>query len=563
MPTARPQHRGKLAVSYGWASPVTRKRSAQSSRFQTLIKYFNLYCKHSSMMGLKYLVEDRATWTVRLLWLIAYLMIVWLMWIYVPLICRDSLDTFITVTAKSGGIPTESIEYPGIAICNVNRISLRKATMLATDMYNANISNMTVDEILDAIKDLGYLYNTHFRMTKSYSEIDRLLLMYYGDYYNITEIMLYLTPECSRLLIACALHNKRRNCSDMFSVEITQDGFCCTFNYFPGGDDNVTYEVAEDVGFIEGLIVMMDPMLDDYFFTMMPVTGIKAMIFDPREYPDTITGGVTELLISPQRKQFVRLRALALSSSKLMQKFSVYRRGCIFAHEKGLTHKAYSFGNCIVACTVKDLWKYCKCTPFFYPDFFVKLYNRTCTVEDLPCLIRYLDAKRGIVPFDTVELEDLIEGNSTINCEICYPSCNDVTYLARCTTRRTSKEPMYVGINVTAYANYSILSIYFDNQRTLSLRQDVSYRWFQFLSDVGGICELFLGCSIISFVELVYFIILCLTELLTSDSDPEANEEVENQQVQPPMQLIYWNELCPRSRFTKPLKRIRKSSKNS
>ncbi|XP_076658617.1 sodium channel protein Nach-like [Halictus rubicundus] len=558
MPTARPQHRGKLAVSYGWASPVTRKRSAQSSRFQTLIKYFNLYCKHSSMMGLKYLVEDRATWTMRMLWLIAYFIIMWLMWIYVPLICSDYFDTAITATPESDDFPTEYIEFPGIAICSVNRISHRKATMLAADMYNANVSNMTVDEILHAIKDLGYLYNTHFKREEGYTEISRLLSIFYGGHYNISEIMEYLTPECSSLLMTCVLRGEEKNCSDIFSVSKTQDGFCCTFNYFSDDDDNRTYELAQEVGEQYGLIVTMDPMLDDYFYSVIPIIGFKVMVFRPRDYPDTLSGGVSEMLVTPLTKRYVQLTALGLSSSDSIRPYPANNRKCIFADEKSPIHKSYTSSDCIVACRIKDLWEYCKCRPFFYPDFGLEQqYNRTCTVEDVPCVDKYKDDRHDLVPYQTEALSHLIKKNTTLYCEACYPPCDDVTYII--TTSTHSVKPKHFDTTPSTHANYSILHIFFAHGGTLYLRQDVSYKWYQYLSDIGGICEFFLGCSLISFVELVYFILLCLTELLTSDSDPEANEEVENQPVQPSMQVIYWNELFPRSRTTKPLKRIRKA----
>ncbi|XP_078047572.1 sodium channel protein Nach-like [Augochlora pura] len=558
MPTARPQHRGKLAVSYGWAGPVTRKRSAQSSRFQTLIKYFNLYCKHSTMMGLKYLVEDRATWTVRFLWAIAYGLILWLMWTFIPLINRDYFTSTVRHTPESNDFPTERIEFPGIAICSVNRISLGKATTLATDMFDANISNMTFKEILDAIHDLGHLYDNHVKNEKDYEQIIALLTMFYGHNYNITAIMKYLTPECSSLLITCVFHGNRRNCSDIFSVRRTQDGFCCTFNYYPEKQRHL--ELVKDVGLDYGLAVTLDPMSDDYFYSLMPTVGFKVMVFRPRHYPDTNSGGVTEVLLAPLTKGYLILTALGLTGSDSVRSYPVRTRNCVFGDENPTIYKLDSSSDCIVACKMEDIWKFCRCKPFFYPNLGLeKRFNRTCTLEDVPCIEKYRENRHSVVPYVKKALIHLLKENRTLYCGSCYPQCNDVSYKVR-THMYTSREQL--DDDPEDDVKYSTLHVFFINGGTPFLKLDVTYKWYQYLSDFGGICDLFLGCSLISLVEIVYYAALCLSELLTLENDPEIIEEVKVRREQLPIQHIYWNELIPRCKTTKQLKRLRKVPKN-
>lgn len=65
--------------------------------------------------------------------------------------------------------------------------------------------------------------------------------------------------------------------------------------------------------------------------------------------------------------------------------------------------------------------------------------------------------------------------------------------------------------------------------------------------DACGIIALFIGFSLISVVELFYFIIFLLLDLLEPDPDPRMIRK-DGLRTQPPVRTIYWNELLPRSK---------------
>nr|XP_033328780.1 sodium channel protein Nach-like [Megalopta genalis] len=284
------------------------------------------------------------------------------------------------------------------------------------------------------------------------------------------------------------------------------------------------------------------------------------MVFGPRHYPDANSGGVTELLLAPLTKGYLILTALGLSGSDSIRSYPVGTRNCIFGDENPTVYKFYSSSDCIVACRMEDIWKFCNCKPFFYPDLGLeKRYNRTCTLEDVPCIGKYKENRRVVVPYPKKSLKHLIKENTTLYCEVCYPPCNDLTYNVRNDVYPANPEQFET--DSEADVNHSILHIFFIHGGTPYLKLDVTYKWYQYLSDFGGICEFFLGCSLISCVEIVYYAALCLSELCASRNDAETNEEAEIRHEQPPIQDIYWNELVPRCKTTKQLKRLRKVPK--
>ncbi|XP_036148911.1 degenerin del-1 isoform X2 [Monomorium pharaonis] len=95
-----------------------------------------------------------------------------------------------------------------------------------------------------------------------------------------------------------------------------------------------------------------------------------------------------------------------------------------------------------------------------------------------------------------------------------------------------------------------VLHVYFSKYDTTMLKQDVSFYWYELMSDVGGICGVFIGFSFISVVEFLYFFAFVLRDLISKKSalqkDDICKDKITSVQNKT-KQTIYWNELVPRS----------------
>lgn len=122
-------------------------------------------------------------------------------------------------------------------------------------------------------------------------------------------------------------------------------------------------------------------------------------------------------------------------------------------------------------------------------------------------------------------------------------------------------------MNVT---NRTVIHVYFSEMGSMLLKQDENYRWYEhlgeytvflilmkiyrftlyhqkyFTGDAGGICSFFIGFSIISIVELLYFIALFLLEVCGIS---HATTEKEDSNKKIAVQPIYLNEYFPRPRI--------------
>ncbi|XP_011872444.1 PREDICTED: sodium channel protein Nach-like [Vollenhovia emeryi] len=527
------------------------------------LKYLKLYCEYSSLNSLKYLADTQRPWFERVLWVIIHFLVISTLVFMVYLSYQEFILTPLVTSMETDSYRTTNLNMPGIAICSINRISRQSATELATNIFNAKVTDQSVDEILDLLTHLGDLYASTFVMDASLNvELHKLLTTYFNGSYDITDTMKELTPQCSMMLLKCKLHGVYRNCSELFTFRKTQDGYCCTFNYARESDDipvmNGTLESLyihqiADLGIERGLTVVMDPLLDDYFSSILPIKGWKVIVFNPTDYPDMTTGGVTEIFATPLSETFVDITTTAFISTEIVHSFSRQKRNCIFSDEDSPMYSdtMYTYSDCIVDCKVYNIQKVCGCRPFFYPRRSKSDWSwRVCNSEDLNCLAKYKSKWLTIFPYDDEGNIFRLEKNA-LHCRNCYPACNDVSYDVF--TWKSNMSPG--GYNTNLLWNYNVtdegvLHVYFSKYGTIRLKQDVAFYWYELMSDIGGICGVFIGFSFISIVEILYFVALVFRDFLckTSSLKEDNNHKDEIPSVQSQItQEIYWKELFPRS----------------
>ncbi|XP_032674437.1 sodium channel protein Nach-like [Odontomachus brunneus] len=527
---------------------------------KVVLKYLKFYCQYSSLVGVKYLASSR-TWSERIVWIVIHCVII----SSLLFIVHSSYLAFVTspilTSMDSDDYHTTKLDFPGIAICSINRISRKSASAMADKIFHANVTNLSADEILTLLAQLGNLYASEFQMDEDRNEeVHQLLTTYHKGDYDITDIMKTLSPQCSIMLLKCKLHGRVRNCSSLFAFRKSQDGFCCIFNYAREDDDiPIMKDVLEpikvhkvyDLGIDRGLSVLLEPFLDDYLYPMLPVTGWKILIFDPYDFPDVTSGGVMEILAIPRSETYVDVVASSFFSTKAIEGYPIAKRKCIFSKEIRTLYggTSYTYSDCIVDCKIHDIQKICGCRPFMYPRRGKHEYTfRICNNMDMECLAKYKTKWWIVFPHEDKNDEENIPNNTWgLHCNNCYPVCEDISYDVLSAKSYMSQGRYKTDFlwNVTV-KDQAILHVFFSKYGSLRLKQDVAYYWYELMSDIGSICGVFIGFSLISVVELLYFFTLIFREMLCKRwviEDESRKKEIQSQ----PIRTIYWNELLPRS----------------
>ncbi|XP_011151006.2 sodium channel protein Nach [Harpegnathos saltator] len=420
--------------------------------------------------------------------------------------------------------PMWKVNYPAIAICNVNRISRKAAIDLAQELmeFESTIfsANLTLSDITHMLKLLGqlYLHDTGETRNEATKLLHTILERGYNGY-DVNRIMKRLSPKCRSMLRKCSWEGKDQACDDIFLLRKTRDGYCCTFNYARRNDgfgsaqnDVFTSEHIEhstNIGSEYGLSVLLNPRLDDFFYKTLPINGFKISVYDPLDHPDTTSGDVREVLVSPKMETYIDLDAIIFDTTEDVQKYDIRERDCLFQTEQSkIFHGYYSYSDCIMHCRVRDIFQLCNCVPFFYPIAEEIAFAQICNLKDLPCLKKYRERWRNVkprfentmIPFDDSEFEETF---GYLSCD-CFPSCTDVTYSVQSSSIPLSLTELSWGRNKYMLRNHSVVHIYFGKSGAIRLRQDVLFYWYELMSNYGGVCSLFLGVSIINIIEMLY-----------------------------------------------------------
>ncbi|XP_017018772.1 sodium channel protein Nach [Drosophila kikkawai] len=226
--------------------------------------------------------------------------------------------------------------------------------------------------------------------------------------------------------------------------------------------------------------------------TVHPLDGeIYAQIINLSTAYDVYFHGAGDVpSISKQRYTFpesdyttVELIALEIYTNEEARAFNTKQRSCRFNYEaeEMMTVPIYSFGLCLSECRMFFALRVCGCIPHFYRN---RLRNGrklpVCGLEGIECLVKI---KREII--------SLKSDRYKINCN-CLANCDDSNFFVQSYRSRV----WFLGANL----QWGII-----DYPKMQLRRDVLFSFADVLVYIGGLVGFFLGCSALSFTEIVYY----------------------------------------------------------
>ncbi|XP_055681879.1 sodium channel protein Nach-like [Lutzomyia longipalpis] len=157
-------------------------------------------------------------------------------------------------------------------------------------------------------------------------------------------------------------------------------------------------------------------------------------------------------------------------------------------------------------CRIQKSIKLCHCLPPFY-HLMVGSQVPYCTAQELSCLSRYA---RNITQIT--------------DCRQCELSCLNTVYDVDKLTKVSNAESTHEG---GAYINVEYLT-----WPIIRYKREVLFGWVDLLVSFGGIAGLFLGFSLLSGVEILYYFTLRACCMVYKDRD--VLEGVEREKVNRP-----------------------------
>ncbi|XP_059471039.1 sodium channel protein Nach-like [Neocloeon triangulifer] len=421
-----------------------------------------------------------------------------------------------TATAvETTNFPVWKVPFPAVTICDPNQVVLSKAKRLVQRMSEGN--KAVENELMEAFPHFREILKHNF---VPFSNVSLLQNAITKNGVGLTELMRDLAPSCSDIMVQCQWKGVEVDCSKLFTRSLSDNGFCCSFNYAePCFGRNCTSNRAKpssltplytaSVGNKFGLRVTLRFDLKERFVPLVSTEAMRVMLHNWYNYPNQWSAA--DQLISQGQYTFIRVAAETTSSTMPVKKLPLQKSGCIFEEEDedASTIKesgemngqsTYSRDNCLVDCRRINVMDYCHCQPYYYPS---RDNVRLCDFRDLSCIFKHKVLLSRLRP-NLKDLENsgnhLWDGQEGMDCD-CSPQCNEISYRYETTSgnlRNSVSNPYHP-------ENHSIIYVFFGKMIGTRYRRDLLMSWETLLSNAGGLFGLFMGFSLLSVVEFVYF----------------------------------------------------------
>ncbi|CAG9769818.1 unnamed protein product [Ceutorhynchus assimilis] len=175
------------------------------------------------------------------------------------------------------------------------------------------------------------------------------------------------------------------------------------------------------------------------------------------------------------------LKPLSIITSENAKQLMVTQRKCRFYYENNLEHfPVYTYVLCRMECRIRLTMKLCGCIPHFYKRL---PGEKTCNGKGLRCLAQF---KEQLISLEGLESD----------CK-CPVNCEEVNYVAE-------------DVDEHEFLWESNLQYGIRHFPEMRLRRDVIFGFSDLLVYIGGVMGLFLGSSVLTVIELLYYFTLRL-----------------------------------------------------
>ncbi|XP_037027868.1 sodium channel protein Nach isoform X2 [Bradysia coprophila] len=406
----------------------------------------------------------------------------------------EKFQTNPTITGLDTDFHNQQVIFPTINVCPLVPYNASRTSQLADILgsYDQEAA-LKIDPFLQLLTYLSYEnIETAYDMVKNFSKLEIQNFNKRSIKSFVSEVVLF----CNETFKVCKYKDEEISCCDNFQPIFTENGFCFSFNS-RYRETNNKEEVNSN---------FHDLFETDKKWALNFQPKVKSQIYVHSHHenfgwdfrPQIVwdpDGFIADLLISMKQTY----------TTEDAKQLSIVQRKCIFPEEVKLDiySDEYTFTSCMKECRIKKSMKFCKCVPPFYRYSTAQPY---CTIEQFQCLAKY---SRNIT-----EVRD---------CNTCELSCSNTVY---------DIEKLSKTLN-TDRTSATYINIEFLTWPIIRYKREVLFGWVDLLVSFGGIAGLFLGFSLLSGVEIIYYFTMrAVCMLFQNKNELQEIEEKKQSRVQ-------------------------------
>ncbi|XP_034473935.1 sodium channel protein Nach [Drosophila innubila] len=504
-------------------------------------RLFKDFLRNSYISGLQPFLLETSVHYAKALWLTFLAAIVVSTHIVIVNLTLEYIDQPTEIHMAPNLVHVANSPFPAVAVCSSNMISKRQMQTYAAKIYLHQGDNsptdtpqlaLDVDDLARRLLVLANFYlNAHDETPLDLVELGQLhwvLNSYYnGSDYSVHDILRELSPDCVDLVPRGIIYGSPVDTSQLFLKRATSSGVCCIFNYrrpsysqYPSKRAQDNAEMAslpelifESNSILNGIqFVLQDTNEDDYTQTYFSNTAFRLQIFPQEDYATIQSNTNGGILVDHNTIVEVPIQPTFFDSSEAVRGVTNQTRRCYFPEEgrRLLNQSYYSLDECLLLCRIESMVQHCGCASS--PMAGSSINVAYCTLLDLPCLMRWKRIWYGYTEYPYVQLDDQDDESSIEQCKHCLPTCDGVNFDIVSNVaplRRTYNSSGYFHGLLKGLTNerpLSIIKLFFRLRFAQATQMDMVGDWVILLNRFGGILSLMYGFSIISYIEILYYL---------------------------------------------------------
>ncbi|XP_026282493.1 sodium channel protein Nach-like [Frankliniella occidentalis] len=477
---------------YSDADDGQRKKKKRCLTFKSVFNFLYLVMKTSSIHGFNHMTDEKRHILERMVWFVFLVLGCW----GAVEVSRSTWKHYQenpTVISMERDYKEWNTSFPSVTICPTVKYDEAAVEAKAEEMTHIQDKERLK---LFLMKLANATYDTFGDVPNDFS--DEIKPSEYMDLVLAVKLDFSYTVSGS---------NTEANTVGALQTTITEHGLCYAFNSDIAVYNSPEYFKSKNNSLVQRAWSFYGSPLDgDVFAQVMDMnSGYLVYLHSSNETADF----ASQRLESPSGSyKTLDISALSIYTSEDAASLDVPQRRCRFLVEPKsplILSPVYSYNLCRNECRMKLAHRRCGCVPHFYRP--VHKY-RICDVKGMHCLAKETDLMST--------LRDPVT-KKKVKCN-CLPPCDDVNYIIE----NDHTMPWFLGTNLkwgmTKYPR-------------MRLKRDVIFGFIDVLVSVGGTAGLFLGCSVLSLIEIVYFFTLkAFFYVLEHRNDDEDDEDEEGLQ---------------------------------
>ncbi|XP_050430662.1 sodium channel protein Nach-like isoform X2 [Adelges cooleyi] len=401
----------------------------------------------------------------------------------------EKFQTSPTITGLDTDFHNWDVQFPAITVCPKRPMVDEKVQEYVSSVYGNDTDEETLENFTQFVIEVASLSYSNMEKFEAFSKYKWL------PKDNLKDIAYKVVYHCEDLLYDCKFKGEPYECCVGFEPTFTEYGLCYSFNSrhvvldWPWMSENYTKSSTEYVYETDTKLAIS--------FNMDNVTKNPLKIF---------IHSTDDMLIidsAPQHLWTRRIAKIFFDSKQTYttegaRQLTIKQRKCVFPDEIPLvTDHMYTFSACMTQCRMDKTRNLCGCVPWFYKKINGYEY---CNLDGLACIAK--------------NIKQILNG---LNCA-CELGCMNTVY---------EVEKLQ---DAQADLVDEPLEISFVSWPMVRYRREVLFGWVDLLVAFGGIAGLFLGFSLLSGVEILYYFTLRACCMVNSNPEEleRLNEEYEH-----------------------------------